>query len=456
MIYFLTTHGTLLTNGEAGGPVGHRDLRTVPDASRLFGLDVPIDRLRRDYRGFIENSATPPVEVEAPGLGAVTLEMDAARNVVWLKREGLTASAGPEPGPLNWTASQPDAWEHLLALTETDIGQIIQLAQSNWVVRSSRRRVRGFEVALERGHRLRVGPLSIPLGSNLPFDARQWPFRVNLLIDGWRIEELCLYRPLVYYTSFRAPNVHQQLFLSIRSLLEFGHYDGQVHALTDLPLDALCRGVETLPRDRASVQAIEPDDWAGFVASKYCILEHKPAWQHQPVAYLDPDIVINADINPMLIEMALADAITAPIEDVGPMRTWPSVGASLIQRDGYDPRYARGFNAGTLGIPNLSGHGHTLRQIRRIIANILAADGRDHLEWVDQEVANYVSFRQAHIDTASITRFVRYGAPHDAETPGVLSGLVHFWATPKHDRHRLMERYVDVLRAYAREAHHLN
>ncbi len=454
MIYFLTTHGTLLTRGE-DGIIGHAALRDVAGPGALFRLDVPVEGLRRDFRAFVERAAPPPVLFRHDDI-AGSLDIDPDRNLVSLRSDGRVLTAAPQGGAIGWTDSTPDAWERLLPLTEIDLGQIVQLASNIWIVRSTHALVKGWQIEFAPGFVLRLGPIDIPLPANLPFDARTWPFRLGLLVDGWRVEELCLYRPMVFYTSYRSPAVHAQLFLSIRSLLEFGKYDGHVHVLTDLAHDALCGSVDGLDRDRATVQRLAPSDWPGFVMSKYCILEHDPAWQHQPVAYLDPDIVINADIRPMLIEMALSDHITAPTEDVGPMRTWPSVGASLIQRDGYDPRYARGFNAGTLGIPNLHAHAHTLRQIRRIIANILASDGREHLAWVDQEVANYVSFRVANFDTTTLNRFVRYGAPHDSEIPGILSGLVHFWATSKNERHLLMARYVDVLRSHAASGHHLS
>ena len=87
-----------------------------------------------------------------------------------------------------------------------------------------------------------------------------------------------------------------------------------------------------------------------------------------------------------------------------------------------------GFNSGTLGIPNVHAHAETLRLIRRIIANHSLLHGREALPYADQEIANYVSFRLAHFDTALISRFVRYGG-EDAHL-GERCGLVHFWPVP--------------------------
>lgn len=463
MIYLLTAHGTLLGRAESGRPgadtadgatLTHADLRTIPDPAALVGFEQPVASLRQDHAGFVEGTVPPPVAIADGPFAGCVVRPDPQRNLVTITRDGRHLSAGPSGGATNWTDAAPDNWERFLPIAAQELGQLVHLFGSTWIRRSTRAIHRGAEMRIDPGNLLVSGELSLPLADNLPFEDRFDQFRVLAFHQGWRIEELRLYRPLVYYAAYNSPAVHAQLFHSIRSLLEFGRYDGHVHVLTDLDHDALCRETR-LPRDRASVQKLAPDDFVGYVASKYSILEHEPAWQFQPVCYLDPDIVINAPLRPMLIEMAIADRLTAPVESVGPMRTWPSVGASLIQKDGHDPRYADGFNAGTLGIPNLRAGAATLRMIRRLIANLLRIEGRDHLEWVDQEVANYVSFRHAHVDTASLNRFVRYGGAGDAEVPGALTGLVHFWATGKHDRHEIMRRYIDVLHAHDGSGHRL-
>ena len=455
MIYFMTVHGTLLTRGEDGA-LGHTPLRDITDTGQLFGIDLPVESVRRDEQDWLERRTRPALAVNAGDLGACSIHVDTGRNLVSIEQDGSFFSAGREGGVTTWTANQPGRWETFLPLLQTELGRIVAFFSGSWIVRSTGAIVRGWQVDLLADFILRVGPLDLPLPRNLPFDADRWPYRITVLVDGWRIEELCLFKPMIYYAAFRSPAVQAQLVLSLNSLLEFGRFDGHIHLLTDFSADNILRLVPGLDRDKLTIQPLSPNDFTGYVAAKYAILDHPPTWQFQPVLFLDPDVVANASLREMLVAIATSDRLTAPIERVGPMRTWPSVGASLIQRDGYDPRFADGFNAGTIGIPNLATHARTLRLIRRIIQNILDSDGRDALRWVDQEVANYASFRLAHVDTASISRFVRYGSFHDAETPGVLSGLVHFWNTGKNDRHQIMLRYIEVLRAHARAGHHLD
>ena len=455
-IFFMTVHGTLVTRGAGGdGALDHRELRSIPNLASLLCVDADIAAFRQGFGDFVLGAEPPPVTVEADALGPIAVHVDAARGLVALERNGTFLSAGSTGGNVSWAATEPLAWERLLPISDNELGALVTLLSNEWIIRSSRQVIHPWQVALGPDHTLRLGELLVPLARNLPLVAADFPFRFNLLAEGWRIEEILLFKPMVFYAAYNSPAVHNQLMLSLQSLAEFGRYNGNVHVLTDLSVKRLREAVPALPAERLTVQPLEPRDFAGWVASKYCILEHAPAWKFQPLCFLDPDVVINANLRPMLVAMALADSVTAPLEDVGPLRSWPPVGGTLLQRDGREARFARGFNAGTLGIPNLRAHEATLRLIRRIIENLLKQEGRASLEWVDQEVANYVSFVQAKVDTASVSRFIRFGAPHDSETPGPLTGLIHFWATGKAGRDGLMRHYIEVLREHARAAHKL-
>jgi hypothetical protein len=91
---------------------------------------------------------------------------------------------------------------------------------------------------------LLVGELEADLRFQLPFDRATWPDRLTLLRDGWRIDQICLYRPLIYYSVFREAEYIEQFAISLRSLIEFGCYQGPIVVLTDhLPqsLGGSCR-----------------------------------------------------------------------------------------------------------------------------------------------------------------------------------------------------------------------
>ena len=303
-IFFMTVHGTLLTRGDAPGELAHRELRSVPGVDALVSVEADIAILRQSFADFVTGAAPPPVQAHADTLGAVTLHIDPERGLLTLERAGAWLSAGATGGNVTWTTGAPDAWERLLPIADAELGQFVTLFSNDWIQRSTRRIVHPWQIALAADHTLRIGDLSVPLARNLPLIGTDFPFRFNVLADGWRLEEIVLFKPLIYYAAYGSPAVHNQLFLSLASLHEFGRYTGDVHVLTDLTAERLREAVPALPAERTTVQALKPTDFAGFVASKYCILEHRPAWGFQPLCFLDPDIVINSNLRPMLIAMA--------------------------------------------------------------------------------------------------------------------------------------------------------
>ncbi len=173
--------------------------------------------------------------------------------------------------------------------------------------------------------------------------------------------------------------------------------------------------------------SLAPHDQAGFVAARFKIVDLERAAGFQPVMYMDTDVVFDTAIEPMLCAVARSDQLSAPLEPFSPMRSAPCAGSGLIQLEGLSPGFTVGCNFGTIGIPNVPAHARTLRLMRTIMMTHAAMHGRTALGWLEQEVANYVSFRLAPFGPA-VNPFVRYGGWPDTEpsTEGRV-GLVHFW-----------------------------
>jgi hypothetical protein len=289
----------------------------------------------------------------------------------------LTAGAGSDRVTLERTEARD--WEAFCPISQADIDLLRAAATSDWVIRSTCQRVRANDIAMQLWYGLRVGDLQLDLRFHLPFDEAHWPFRLPVVRDHWKTDQLCLYRPLVFYTAFRSQAVLEQLYLSIRSLLEIGRYDGDVMVLSERGKDEIASNIPMLPPERLWVLHYEPDDFTGYVAAKYAILDWEPTWKFQPLVFLDPDIIVDAPIEPMLCALAVSDRMAAPIEHFSRLCTSPSVGASLLQLDNCSPRYSAGFNCGTLGIPNLAMNGHSLTRIRTVMVNHADTYGRKAL-----------------------------------------------------------------------------
>lgn len=428
MTYFLTFQGALLCVVTESGALAlaQRPIDAIGNDAEPVSVDLPVEQLRHNFDQFLADA--PPVLAQIVALdrfGPVQIGRAVDQRCVTLSWRGQFLSAFAD-GRIVTSADCGD-WEGFLPVSEAELDILRHILANDWVIRSSGALVRAGDVALGNWYTLRIGELKLDLRYQLPFDAADWPFRLTVLREGWRIEQLCLYRPLIYFAAYRNPAVMGQLYASIRSLIELGQYCGHILALTEQEPDEISANLPRMAPGHFQAYHVAPSDFAGFVASKYKILDIPWAAQFQPVMFMDPDILFDAAVEPMLCTVARSDRITAPMEPFSPLRTAPGAGSGLLQLDGCAPGFAVGFNAGTLGIPNIPAHAATLRLVRTIIVNHAALHGRTAFSWVDQEVANYVSFRLAHFGPA-INPFVRYGGWPDTEpsTDGRV-GLVHFW-----------------------------
>ena len=441
--YLLSFHGTLLSRVPGRSEVTQVPLGPGLDRNDLLRVALDPDRFRQPYADFIEQKPVAAEAADIRHLGACDIHPFPDTRTVALARDGFYAGLPPQ-GLLEINRSAVQDWERFLPCSDADLDFLLALSKDRWIIKSTRALVEPGAIGLGQAFSLNIGPLSIPLNYNLPFEQKHAPFRFTVLSEGWKINEILLFRPLIYYLAFGEDNVFQQLSYSLISLSLAAQYRGKVWVYSDKDAGEIHRAMHWMAPDQLTAKPLIASDWVGFVAGKYCILEDEAADAYQPVVYMDPDIIYNADIQPMLIAMAVSEKMTAPLESFSGLEHAPSVGAALLQHDHEHPGFASGFNCGTIGIPNLPSQRHHLRLIRRLICNILGQRGRSALHWVDQEVANYVSYKMAHFETHEISTYVRYGFEGPPPVPTEpLSGLVHFWGIARPGRPQVMRDYLD-------------
>ncbi len=251
----------------------------------------------------------------------------------------LSAALGT--GLVNAVAPKAEDWEAFLPVSQAALDALRELLGSSWLVRSTGALVE--RPAMWRFFNLLLGNIAVDLRYQFPLDLANWPHRLTLLRDGWRIEQLCLYRPLVYYAAFGSPAIMQQFAASVVSLIEFGRYQGHIAVLTDHSQAQLA---ELLPADvlaRIAVVQFKPSDRPGFMTARYLILDLPNAWKFQPILYIDADVMFDRDVAPMLREIAVSDRIAAPFEPFSALRRSPPSGATLLQRDYCSPGDVAGF-----------------------------------------------------------------------------------------------------------------
>jgi hypothetical protein len=446
-MHLLTQHGYFLCADPASGELLLRPLVDVTDA-QLAALELPdTDWRGQDFDRFLADAGTTrSVPIPTGPLAGAELVFAPGRTFAIRRATGYLS-----PHPYAYFAPDapaPGGWERFAAVSAQDYATLRRLHANDWVARGSGRIVRADQMRIGGNFCLHAGTVDYDLRGSLPFVARDPRYAVTVVREGWRLDELCLYRPLVFFVAFRKPEVLGQLYLALRSLVTYGGYHGRVHVITDQSAESILAQVPALDPAQLSVQSSPAADWVGYVAAKYTIADWPEAEQFQPLLFCDADIIFDAPIEPMLTRIATLRRIAAPLEDYSPLATAPSVGATLIQRDGLDPRLAAGFNGGTLGIPNLPAHRQELRLIRQLVENYLELNGRTSLRWVDQEFANYVGFREGSFDTHSISRYVRTAWPEDVERGHPRVGLIHFWPQLS-SAHKLetMKRYIAWLDA---------
>ncbi len=459
-MFFLTHHGTFL-GVDGAGRVVQRPLHTVTGPADLLDLDVTMPTPGERYRRSMETRADIRAIVVASGpFAGYVLHLLAEQRTAAISNNGQFLCAVPDSTTIVTDRTEIHGWETFLCMSRQDVLDVLHLASHDWIIGSTSLVVKRQDISLGREYGLRIGPLALDLRYNLPFvaaarsappashDATADLLSAIVFVDGWRVEKIVLYRPMIFLTAFTSAAYIMQASMCIASIIEFGKYRGDFHVLTDYPRETFLEAIPSLDPDRLTVQSIGPRDWVGYVAAKYCVLEEPAAYTHQPLLFLDPDIVADADLNPMLSAIAMSPRIMAPMEDWHLLAKVESVGAALIRRAGCAPGLTFGFNGGTIGIPNLSSHGYVLEAIRTVIANYLEIGGRDGFQWADQEVANYVAFAVGGFDTATLLRYVRYGWEGEEFLTSRRIGLVHFWP-PRGEitKQDAMRTYIDALRA---------
>lgn len=440
--YLLSFHGKFLARAENATDICQLGLNDIGDTGNLVAVDLEDRLFRPSYEDFIEDRTSEPQTAQLRFMGEFQVHPKPTTRTICLKTGDHYAGASPY-GPVEINRPEASLWEEFLPIAETELGLFQEMRRSDWIIKSTRQIVSGSSIAIGDNFTLRIGSLTLPLNYNLPLDRVHAPFRYVVLLDGWRIDEIILFKPLLYYLAFGQDNVFEQLSLSLESLGRAAAFTGQVLVFTDRRPEAIQALAAWLKPEQIIVRHIPAVDWVGFVAGKYCILEEESAYAFQPVVYMDPDIIYDADLSPLLTAMACATRLTAPIEEFSGLEHAPSVGATLLQLDHERPRFAVGFNCGTLGIPNLPMHRHTLELVRKVICNFTAQRGRSALHWVDQEAANYVSYKIGHFETHEVSRFVRYGFWEKPTTTDARTGLVHFWGVSRHERPAIMRDYLD-------------
>jgi hypothetical protein len=247
-----------------------------------------------------------------------------------------------------------------LPIDQPDQAVLADVLAGRWLVQPADAGTPPQSGTLMSGFRLSVGPLVIDLRWNLPFDRSEWPHRLPILRDGWRIDKLYRYRPLIYYAAFSAAAIMHQFALSLASLVTAGAYDGDIVVITDKPPGEIAALVPPGMRASLAVLPMAARDRFAAIGARLTIGGWADASRFQPLLYVDTDILFDLPVAPVLWALARSDRMSMPLEPKELLASSVFVGNGLFREDNCDPGTALGFNFGTVGIPNLQRHARIL------------------------------------------------------------------------------------------------
>jgi len=443
--HLLTWYGTVLCRERSRGAVVHRPLGGSLDDVDLLDigevdavLQADIGHLMRD-----DEDALRVVLNDGPLAGWTVSRSPDHRSLV-LTRADQRLMTPPGGDLITLVQGDPGEASRFLAIGRDDLAVLRDLVTAEWLVERAGAAARAERVTLVPGFGLRVGTLDVGLGWTLPFDRSEWPHRLTLMPEAWRIERIYRYRPLIYFTAFGDAAIMRQFALSLASLVTTGGYDGAIVVMTDKSADEIRALVPAGMRATLVVMPTLARDRLGYLAARLTIGRWPDAAAFQPLLYVDTDVIFDRPVTPMLRAIALSDRLSAVVEPTELLDRSEFVGSGLLRADGCSPAAEPGFNFGILGIPNLRQFGAAVALMGRVLHNRLTLCGRDSLPYPDQAIANYVAWRRQAVDTAILSAYVRL-ADHRADPTGRL-GVVHFcWAPTADLKANLMALYLERL-----------
>lgn len=344
---------------------------------------------------------------------------------------------------LSFSREHPSFWEGFLLLSQREIDILRHLLTNRWVIPKTQTIIDGKDIEAVDVFKLKINHFDVDMRYQL---FRYWnKYNITLYFDGWKRETLYFYNPAVYITAYNKESVMQQCKMCVVSLRKMGKFTGPIILMTDKDqayIDNLFEGKKEYT-DNLIIHNLYPQDFLSFVCSKYEITDKETFAGYQPLLYLDPDIIIDNPLEPLLIRGLSSGKICSPAEEFHPIQSHIPVGSSLFSMDDIPGRFTPGINGGTILFPNTESD--TIRrfinEIRHLVTNLVFKFGRSFNGWADQEAYNYLAIKTNGVNSNALTSFTAYQGPaHNRRL-----GLVHFWGFSSEEKVERMKEYMDTL-----------
>ena len=353
-------------------------------------------------------------------------------------------------GTMSLTRQEAGDWEAFCPLDGADMDWLIHVMSHSWLSATRDAVVPRQLVHPTRNFAMQIGDIAIRmddfLAANRGGDSLA---SFHFHYDVWKVEQLRQYKPLIYLIAFGKDEIFASLAMTLRSLHEFGRYEGDILLFTDRAPDRLVGIVPPELQKQVKLSAAPASDVLDYTSIKFRICDLKEAEAYQPLLYLDVDVICDRPVEPVLRDIHAASRICVPLEyDLLGDHTY--YGPYLFASDPTArPRNERGFSSGLIGIPNIAVARRTFPAIVGTMYGLArAGQTRDPSLWYDQPPANYVLHKLDAADYSVLTP--RVVTPVDQSQPVSAiprRGFAHFCGGVGATETKLpaMRAYLDLL-----------
>ena len=419
--FLFSVHGTLIYFDETRHVLRHGNGPNVPANAGLMTEDGVSWLVRRsgsawtplyglDAAGHIGDTgpATAPLTFQTARLPADLIGL--LGNGAWLCAEA--------DGTIALSRSTPGRWESFVPFGMADQNFLQEIASQGWVGSNANMVPAWGGIALGRDFTAHVGALQVPVRDLLAARHRRDRDGWTILYEDWKVERLTPFRPLIYLIAYGKPEIFETLALALRSLLDFGRYDGDILIFSDKPMVQLQEFIPPEMAARVTISHAPAMDLTDMMAIKYRICDMPELARYRPLLYLDADVICNRPVGDLLLALSRGNRISVPLE-LDLLGSHNYYGRVLFENDSAaTPRHAQGFSAGLIGIPSMEVALQTFPTIRDSIYGVIRRLGnRASMGRIfhDQGVANYVLHKTDAADFAIMTP--RVVTPVDSQRP---------------------------------------
>lgn len=308
-------------------------------------------------------------------------------HVIFLKTDNDYLSAFPD-GSLQ-RVTRPLTWERFRILSDQDLKRIIYLSQNNLLIDGKL-----YKFSSASTDFMKFGDICIQF-SDIFADINKNITEFTFFMDGFPFFAKVI-NPLFVYILFGNGDTLSQFKISIQSLADAGNYKGDVLIVTDHE-DEVRDICEKYNFKNVIIIKSTATDRLDFVGIRVRMLASDIVKSYSPIFYIDADVLIVKDVNPILIKSSKFEKISAQLEEFpylhNRIKHNVSVGSTLFNECPFEINDVSGFNGGVLFVPSGEKFQDIFKTAYIMMVKYTQKNGRESIPFYEQSVLNYILYK---------------------------------------------------------------